>query len=207
MRSKSSRLTLVVQLTIFCLLVGLIPYVRSFTVYSDYCSEAHAKSDPLYLLRALLIAFGLLSAVIGVCVGCVRLLFQTDDHEVWSYIRSLLSNYTLTLAIVAIGWAFFPFWVNGFYQAFLGNGPGCALSAYDPKFNMPMTVLGEGWRLPIIFHLLPFLKTAPLLVPMTFVVSFKSRDWLDCLATSSAVMVLLYLTVFEAPDYWVWLFD
>lgn len=187
-----------IQPLLLAALLVTAPFVTSFTVYEKICSGLPLQADPLYFGRAVLILVGLAIAVLS-----LAMLLWVIIKKRFEYIVSQLS---MTLCSFTIGWLYFPFWVNGVYQAYRGHGPDCTLNVYDPKFLPPAIWLGDIWQLGamLTYGLAMFGGLA--LSVMAILLLLVKRDWkqggltLICSAITLAVILLF-------PDYMTWLMD
>src|SRR6266498_4822006 len=126
-----------VRLLLVLLVMGLIcmffkPYEG---VYATGVWHATYTLDPLYPIRAVLIAVGLAGGVIS--IGLLIWKILTGGEAV-----DLHLQLSMTLASLAIGWAAFPYWVNGIFQAYLGNAPK---ADFDPQALMPASWINPIW--------------------------------------------------------------
>ena len=131
-------------------LLCLAPYAMTFAPDGAYYvgETRHTPESPasVYPLRVALVLFGLIATAV------------TFAQFLWSFRRgpeSLVTappSFAAFFACAVVGWRSFPYWVMGVYQVRIGHFPP---RDQDPKSMIPMTWIGELWRLPVM--ILPLL--------------------------------------------------
>jgi hypothetical protein len=179
----------------------------SFTAYQGICQDLSIQADPLYGLRAALIIGGLITALLSLASFLREVIergTQLLDTGMISYTALQIS---LTLCSLSIGWALFPYWVNGIFQAYQGVGSDyCTLQAYDPDNLMPMIWIGGIWWLGAFFISIFAFGGGVFLFLVTAVLLIKEGGWkhriptLICLGIQAAV-------VYRSRYYMTWLGD
>src|SRR4051794_34956880 len=102
--------------------------------------RAPYDTDPLQTQRVGLVAFGLCATVIVAIEFCVMLFRRPGLPTIFACIAAWF-------ACAVIGWRSFPYWATGVYAACSGRVPYTDL---DPKGLIPMTWLGDIWRLAVL---------------------------------------------------------
>lgn len=157
----------------------------SFTPYSDY------------LLRFSIIFFGLLLTLICLIITMVSLFFYKHAAA------DKLANLSMLVFVFVVGWMAIPYWTNGLYHVFY-NGTS---SAFDPKALLPMILIGEFWRIPVLV-LYPLLLIYLLFSLIRFiVVVIKNKN-----PGVSNLLILIFnlliiVAYFFTPHYFYWLLD
>lgn len=191
--------SLVAQIIILGLLLLSAPYAMSFTPYERIATDgvwnAPIRLDPMYSIRAGLIIGGLVCAL-----SSFSLLLYTIIKRCGS---DLILRASLTLCSIYIGWAVFPYWVNGMFQAYSGNAP---VDDFDPKALIPMIWIGEIWRLGALTVLFGAFWLGIVLLIFNTGNLIKYKDiWRRvavyiCLAIIGIIMIL-------SPHHGRWLID
>lgn len=195
------------QSVILALMLILTPYAMTFTPYEGIYSEGVWNTpfhlDPLYTLRASLIATGLLAG------------FLSFVLLVWEIIRNnwrgsdFILQISMTLCSLSIGWAAFPYWVNGMFQAFSGN-PHVLEKApvlnFDPKALMPAIWIDGVWYLGVLLIFVVAIIAIPILLLFNFTFSIKHRTWKQGIATAICLAIPIAI-FFLSPNYLRWLGD
>lgn len=177
-----------IQPLLLAALLVAAPFAISFKAYEKICSNLPIQADPLYLLRAVFIIGGLTIAILS-----VAMLVWVISKQRFEYLVSQLS---MTLCSFTIGWVYFPFWVNGVFQAYRGNGPDCPLNIYDPKYLPPAIWLGGIWQLGAILNYILVMAGGLALFALAIFLLLVNRDWkqggltLICLALTLAIIIL-----------------
>lgn len=176
------------------------PYAMSFTpyekIYSDGIWNTPFHLDPLFPVRVVLIVAGWLGGILSLIL-CLR--EWLNKHRSKSDKVFLMS---MALCSLSIGWAAFPYWVNGMFQAYLGNA---AISDFDPKALIPTTWLGGIWY----FGTLAIYLCACFIAPVLLMANFKLRQQQPELRTALTTLCLLVSAAifFLSPNYVRWLAD
>ena len=202
---------------ILILLVIIAPLAMTFTPYEGILEDgvwsAQFQLDPLNRLRIILISLGLVSACVSVALLFRELVKAANEVLQVSLAQNLVTKTSFTLCSLTIGWAAFPYWINGVFQAFSGN-PHVLEQArlldtildFDPKALMPETWIGDFWRLGVLLIFMAVLCLAPILFVLNVVFCMKIKVWKQGLATS-ACLALSAAIFFLSPNYLGWLCD
>lgn len=179
-----------IQAILLLVLLSIAPFALSLTAYDKIGLGISLQADPKYWLRVILIFGGLTIAVISVILFFKEFI-RKNDHQ-------LILHISITLCSFTIGWLYFPFWVNGVYQAYQGNGPDCTLNLYDPGALIPAIypVLGFIWHLIAFFTLPVVILSIAGLLFFALEVWIVGKDWKQC------VLSLLCLTITSGVCYW-----
>lgn len=190
------------QAFILVVLIVLAPYAMAFSpysrIYTDGVYHAPHSEDPLYVQRAGLIAFGLLGSL--ACLGCTvaGLAFKPRKRS------RIILQCGMTLCALAIGWKSYPYWVNGVHRA---SYETVVTSGLDPKALIPMSWIGDFWRLGVLlFYPVALVGTIVLLVATCRAVSKESPGVLWVGVTVVLLMITL-ITFVASPNYFTWLMD
>jgi hypothetical protein len=189
-----------VTLSLLATLLVLAPYAMSFTpfagIYTFGTYRAPYDTDPLQTQRVGLVAFGLCATVVAAIEFCV-ILFRRPA------LPSILTSVAAWFACAVVGWRSFPYWATGVYAACSGRVPYTDL---DPKGLIPMTWLGDLWRLAVLL----LYPAALLAIPAGIVGSvllFRRRAGIPtAIPAACAGIGLLFLLAFS-PTYVGWLMD
>jgi hypothetical protein len=178
----------------------------SFTAFEKICSDLPIQADPLYGVRATFIIGGLIASILSVAVLIRELIKRFDEIMEPKMVRTLVLQASLAICSASIGWAAFPYWVNGVFQAYRGNGPDCTLNVYDPKELMPMIWIGEVWRLGVLLICIVAFFGGLWLLLASVILLIREREWKQCVPT----LICLTITVaalFLQDGYGTWLAD
>jgi hypothetical protein len=182
-----------VLLALAPLAMAQTPYER---IYTDGVYQAPHPADPRYPLRAGLIGLGLLAPL--VCLGCTGLALAAGRRHAG---RAIVSA-SLTLCAATIGWRCFPYWVNGVYQAMLGQAP---MTDLDPKALLPAAWIGHVWVAGVLLlYPIAWLGGLGLVGAACWV--GRRQGWRPALVTMAVVAVAL-ATFLITPRYSWWLMD
>jgi len=184
-------LVVMVILALFCMLFK--PYGG---IYVDGVWRAAYTLDPLYPLRVVLILAGLAGGVIS--IGLL----------VWETARAgesidLNLQLSMTLASLAIGWAAFPYWVNGVFQAYIGNAP---TADFDPQALMPANWINPVWYGTVVGLFLVSIVAVPPVIVCCLLLSVRSRNRRKLLA-SALWLSITFALFWLSPHYAAWLWD
>jgi hypothetical protein len=180
------------SLGLLLLLVVLAPYAMGFQPYRPYDS-----SDSLQPRRVALVLLGLSAAV----AAFTELLLVARRAR--SDLIGLVPFAAVFLACAVVGWRNYPYWATGVYQVAIGAFPPMD---QDPKRMIPMTWIGDLWRLPVLLlYLLCFLGVPTFLVGT--VVAFWRRRFVSGFITAICVGIALTFMLGFSPDYVTWLMD
>ena len=159
----------------------------------------HAPDSPdsLYPRRATLIVFGLAATVVafGECLLALR--------HVRRRIAAMAPSLATFFACAVIGWRSYPYWAMGVYQVGIGSYPQ---RDQDPKALIPMTWIGEFWRLPVMFLYLICYLALPALAVQTIIL-LKRRQFFAAGVTAGCTSIALIFMLACSPDYMAWLMD
>ena len=102
-----------------------------------------------------------------------------------------------------VGWRSYPYWVNGVYQIDLG--------AYhpmdqDPKGLIPMTWIGEGWRLPVMLLYPLLFVSVPILATLSIRAVLKRQYLSGSMTIVFLGIAIIFMSAFS-PNYMTWLLD
>jgi len=150
-----------------------------------------------YLFRFSTIFSGLLLALISIFIFITCLFFKKHTAT------NKLLNLSIFVFVFVVGWISLPYWTNGLYRIFAA----AVSSAYDPKTLIPMTLIGEIWRIPVLV-LYPVILCYLLFSFIRFIVVIirkRKPGWEN-------VLILLYnlliiAAYFFTPHYFYWLLD
>jgi hypothetical protein len=203
----------VLQRIILLLLLMTSPYAMSFLpyegIYADGVWKAPFHLDPLYYMRASLIWGGLLAGLI-----CLILLFWELGNASNlilqpSLVREVILDTSVTLCSLTIGWAAFPYWVNGMFQAFSGNPrvlEKTDILNFDPFALMPAVWLGSIWSFAVYIIILLDIIVVPIFFLLTLFVSIKTKTWKQGIATILCLSISLAV-FYLSPNYLNWFGD
>ncbi len=152
---------------------------------------------PGYLPRFSVIFSGLALSLISLIIFITSLFFS--KHAV----SDKLANLSMFVFVFVIGWMAIPYWTNGLYHVFC-----CGTSSlFDPKSLLPMTIVGEAWRIPILI-LYPLLMGYLLFSLIRFiviVVRYRKPG------LNNMIILIFNLLIigayFFTPHYFYWLLD
>jgi hypothetical protein len=186
---------------LLAVLLCLVPYAMTFAPHgASYVGQTlHAadSSASLYPLREALVLFGLIATL------------SAFAQFLWSLRHgpaSLVSappSFAAFFACAVVGWRSFPYWVMGVYQVTIGNFPP---RDQDPKSMIPMTWIGELWRLPVMFLPLLCYVVLPGLALLSGVLLWR-RQFVAAGITATCASVALVFMLSFAPNYMIWLMD
>jgi hypothetical protein len=182
-------------------LLALTPYAMSFAPHGSYYvgESVHAPDSPasLYPLRVALVIFGLVTTVIAFA-EFVRVLSRGRCDFI-----SLAPSFAAFFACAVVGWRSYPYWVMGVYQVGIGAFPP---RDQDPKSLIPMTWIGEFWRLPVMFLPLLCFVVLPGLAALVIFSLWRGQFTGAAITACCATVALLFMLAFS-PDYMAWLMD
>ncbi|HOH84632.1 MAG TPA: hypothetical protein PLI16_08470, partial [Bacteroidales bacterium] len=114
-----------------------------------------------------------------------------------------LANLSMFVFVFVVGWMAIPYWTNGLYHVFC-----CGTSSlFDPKSLLPMTIIGEAWRIPILV-LYPLFMGYLLFSLIRFIVLVVRRKNPGIINVVILLFNLLIIAVFFfVPHYFYWLLD
>lgn len=189
-----------VTLLLLGVLLALAPYALTFTpfqgIYTAGVYEAPYDTDPRHALRVALVVFGLCATAAASLEGVVLVRGRPA-------LPSILTFAAAWFACAVLGWRSFPYWVTGVYAAYSGRAPHPDL---DPKALIPMTWLGELWRLGV----LALYPLAVVIVPAAIVASIlllRRRAYASSAVPVVCAAIGLIFLFFLSPGYLGWLMD
>ena len=188
------------QVALVVLLVALAPVALALTpyerIYTDGVYQAPHVADPLYLLRAELIALGLVAPVVGLGGTLAALAARRRDPA-----RVALQA-SLTVFAGALGWRCYPYWANDVFSAYAGRVP---VTDFDPKALIPATWIGNAWIIGVLLlYPLAWVGGAGLLAAACW--AARRQGWRAALPTAAVVAATL-TTFLVTPRYLWWLMD
>jgi hypothetical protein len=189
-----------VTLSFTAVLLLLAPYAMSFVpfegIYKFGTYRAPYESDPLNTQRVLVIAFGLSASAISAIEIFVVILRRPG-------LPSILTCYAAWFACSVVGWRSFPYWVTGVYAACSGRVPWTDL---DPKGLIPMTWIGDMWRLNVLF-LYPAAALAIIAGIVGSIGLFRGGAGIRSAMPVVCVAIGLLFLFALSPNYNGWLMD
>jgi hypothetical protein len=192
------------QGVILALMLMVMPYAMTLMpyegVYNYEGQYPRLDLDHLYVLRAGLIIAGLLGAILSLVFLGWGLLGRGKTGS------GVVLQISMAICSSCIGWAAFPYWVNGVFQAYLGHAPKPYLSLFDPKRLMPMIWIGEIWRLGVLLILAAAVFAGPILLFFNLLTAIKYRTWKQSIATILCLTITAAV-LFFSPKYWGWFID
>ena len=184
-----------VPLVLLAALLCLVPYAMGFPPAERAFPPV---PDPLYAQRAALVAFGLLACV-AAAVHFVLTLRRCRPALVFA-----APSAALFVACFVVGWRYFPYWVVGAYQVDIGAFPA---RDQDPKSLIPMTWIGELWRLPILLFQLAVVMVAPCLLVAAGIFLWRRRFVPFALTVAGASVAAFFFLHPTSEDYMRWFLD
>jgi hypothetical protein len=155
------------------------------------------SSDPDFWYRFIIIFTGLSLTVLALLISVIGLFIKNTNAS------SKLLYFSIFVFVFYIGWISLPYWTNGLYQVF-SKGTS---SMFDPKALLPMTIIGEFWRLPILL-LYPFILLYLVFSFIRFIIVVIRRDKPGINNILILIFSLLTMGVqFLLPGYFYWLLD
>jgi len=148
-----------------------------------------------YMLRFSIIFTGLLITIIALIITIISLFFK--QHKA----ADKLANLSMLVFIFVAGWIALPYWVNGLYVVFVHG----TSSAFEPQYLLPMSIIGEIWRIPVLV-LYPLILIYLVFSFIRFVVMVikyyrpKAKNLLILLFN-----ILIIVAWFFVPHYFYWL--
>src|SRR5215471_6720363 len=113
------------QAVILAMLVIAAPFAMSMTpyegIYDSGVWKAQFHMDPLNPTRVILIVAGLVASCASVGSLVWELSRAANQILELKMLEHLVLKTSITLCSISIGWAAFPYWVNGVFQAYSGN--------------------------------------------------------------------------------------
>lgn len=158
---------------------------------------AYTTTDSLQPRRVALVVLGLTATVIAFaeCVALAR----KDRRD----LVALAALVAVFVACAVVGWRSYPYWATGVYQVSIGAFPP---RDQDPKNLIPMTWIGDLWRLPVLLlHLICYV-TVPVSSVAAIVALWRLRFIVSLITAASISITLVFMLGFS-PDYIIWLMD
>ena len=174
---------------------------RYDVVFISGLSDPQLGLDPRYALRASLIVIGLLSSVTSIALGgwdLRRWMLSGLGKDAERHLLQL----SMSMCSVCIGWALFPYWLNGVFRAYLVGEP-----VYDLHFHflMPTIWLGGGlWRLGSLGIVYVALTICPVLLLANLIVTIQRRTWKQGIVSAGCLLIPPAAVVLS-PSYVAWL--
>jgi len=152
---------------------------------------------PGHLLRFSIIFSGLLITLISLIVLISSIFFTKHTAS------DKLANLSLFVFVFVLGWMAIPYWTNGLYHVFCCG----TSSSFDPKSLLPMTLIGEVWRIPILFlyPLILLYLIFSFIRIIVVVIRKKNLGTNELLILISSILVIV--TAYFTPHYFYWLLD
>ena len=180
------------SLGLLLLLVALAPFAMSLPPYPAYSS-----TDSLQPRRVALVLVGLMAAVVAFVESVVMARHSRRDFI------ALASFAAVFIACAVVGWRSYPYWATGVYQVGIGTFPPMG---QDPKRLIPMTWIGDFWRLPVLMlYLLCYIAVPTLSVAAIF--ALWRRRFEAGIITAVCIGIILVFMLGFSPDYVTWLMD
>ena len=178
----------VISTVLVVILLSAVPFASRFTP---------DPSDPgLRLVQTIVVAAGLIVACLSIIPVHLSLVASRSWHR-----TAML--YSACLVCFAIGWHCLPYWATGVYARDLGIFPSADM---DPKRLIPMTWIGEIWRIGVLLVALITGVSSPLLIGVA-VHSAVHRRWLDAGLTVVFAVLAGGFLFWLQRDYTGWLMD
>jgi len=189
------------SLALLGILLILTPYATTFAPHGAYyvgqVLQKPDSPDSLYPLRVVLVLFGLVATVVTFA-EFLRLLRHGGSR-----LATAAMSFAAFFASAVVGWRLFPYWVMGVYQVGIGAFPQ---RDQDPKSMIPMTWIGEFWRLPVLFLILLCYVVLPGLAVLAGVLLWKRQFTAAGITAGCTGIALMFMRAFS-PDYMAWLMD
>lgn len=189
---QTALLVLTISLGLFAM--TLTPYWK---IYTDGVWHTQFRLDPLYPVRRSLMIFGLAACALSPCL----LAYEIVKNK-WRG-NDVILHLSMVLLTCTIGWAAFPYWANGLFQAYIGRAPW---ADFDPQPLINSTWIGPGWAAGVLILMLISLAASPLLLLLALVFSIEQKSWRQGIAVVLCLGLTATFFVFS-PNYWGWFFD
>ena len=194
-----TKILLVISLLVLALLpfANLFPpYLLSFPPGTD-AWNINPANDTDYLYRFIIMAAGMGLTILALLLAITGLFIRNTSAA------NKFLNINIFVFVFYLGWMSLPYWTNGLYQVFHHG----TTSLFDPKAMLPMTLVGEIWRLPILL-LFPLILLYLLFSLIRFIIVVIRREKPGI----NNILILIYslLTLgiqFLLPGYFYWLLD
>jgi len=199
------------QALILSVLVVLGIYSMTFTPYEAVYARGvwgtDFHLDPYYNLRAVLIGAGLAGGALSVLLLLLALslkVIRADEGQ-----GDFPLQAAVTLVSISIGWLAFPYWINGVFQAFIGNREVLSRMSvldFDPKALMPTSWFGGCWRWVtfLLFYVLAL--GIPVLIFVDIAYALWTRHWRRAGLIACCLAIVAGI-VYLQPNFGGWLSD
>ncbi|HEY1170293.1 MAG TPA: hypothetical protein VGH19_02880 [Verrucomicrobiae bacterium] len=157
----------------------------------------YSGTDALEPLRIILVLLGLATAI----TAFVELILMAR-HNRRDYV-ALSTFAAIFIACAVVGWRNYPYWTMGVYQVSIGAFPPMI---QDPKGLIPMTWIGDLWRMPVILLYLLGYVAIPLF-SVAVLAAFWRRRFAAGIVTAVGIVITLVFTQGFSPHYYIWLMD
>ncbi len=195
----TTRILLVISFVTVLLAIAAFlfrPVIPASHVSADY-SQIFTGSFSDYLLRFSVIFLGLLLTVASLLVTVISVFFHKHSaiHK--------LANLSIFMFVFVSGWIALPYWTNGLYFVFSAG----LSSAFDPKELLPMTLIGEFWRIPVLifYPVIVLYMIFSLIRFIVIVIKKKKFEPINILILTYNILVIA--AYFFTPHYFYWLLD
>jgi hypothetical protein len=202
-RMKLTPLFLQTLLLILTISLGL--FAMTFTpyekIYIDGAWYTQFDLDPLYAVRRCLMIYGFVVCILSPCLLAYELI-----RKKWRG-NDIVLHLSMVLLSCTIGWAAYPYWVNGMFQAYIGRAPW---GDFDPRplimHTWVSTWIAPGWPIGVLILFLVSLLAIPSLLLLALIFSIRERIWSKGIATALNLgMTAAFF--FLSPNYWRWFWD
>ena len=193
------KIAFAVQIVLVLLLMGFAPIAWNMRPFDGIRTEGvwqtDHTSDPMYPQRCMLVAFGLIASV------CVTFLALVCAIRVCTG-QVVALAISVGICALTLGWRMYAYWATGVFAATHGTAK---VTIFDPKALIPMTWIGDFWRLPILLLFLASVVGVPTSVVLAGF-GLRKRQWRGAVvvALCTGVTVAAYLS---SPNYMYWLMD
>ncbi|HNZ43583.1 MAG TPA: hypothetical protein PKN41_09595 [Bacteroidales bacterium] len=197
MKISTRTLLVISAVTLLLVVPANIFQPVSFATSTADSWQAMPSAYPGYLFRFSVIFSGLLLTIISLIIFIISLFFSKHSAS------DKLANLSMFVFVFVLGWMAIPYWTNGLYHVFC-----CGTSSlFDPKSLLPMTIIGEAWRIPILV-LYPLFMGYLLFSLIRFIVLVVRRKNPGIINVVILLFNLLIIAVFFfVPHYFYWLLD
>lgn len=197
MKVSTRTLLVISAVTLLLVIPANIFQPISFATSTANPWQVMPAAYPGYLLRFSIIFSGLLLSLISLIVFITSLFFSKHSAS------DKLANLSMFVFVFVVGWMAIPYWANGLYHVFcVGTS-----SLFDPKSLLPMTIIGEAWRIPVLISY-PLLLGYLLFSLIRFIVvvaRYRNPGFNNILIL--VFNLLIIGTYFFTPHYFYWLLD
>lgn len=198
------------QGAVLCIILLLSPVAMSFSPYEGIYTQENWRDalrlDPLYVVRAALICGAMIGGVVSAALLVLDLVRNINVVLHPDLGARLILQGSMAICSLSLGWAAYPYWVNGVLRAYSGTAPVSYTFLYDPKNLMPMTWIGEAWRLGVLLIMIAVVCAGPVLFLFNVALSFITKNWKKTVATAGCLLISVAV-FFSSPNYLRWLAD